>query len=151
MQKYNGQSLDGKRKYVVEPFFTIWAPEKSCLFCRKCDDIIWDYTNGPYCFFCEEDVEWKKELTERGAIGECEYFDENYDEIDAQNLDREKQEEEIREIQEKIKTDPEYKKLYDEFAKQMMDYILYGNPYEIPTELLTNCPKPYDFRGKETK
>ena len=119
MQKYNGQSLEGKRKYVVEPGFTIWAPEKSCLFCRKCEDIIWDYTNGPYCFSCEED-------TKSGAIGECDYFEENYEEIDKQNADREKQEEEIRELQEKIKTDPEYKKLYDEFAKQMMDWILYG-------------------------
>ena len=120
MQKYNGQSLEGMHKYVVEPGFTIWAPEKSCLFCRKCDDIIWDYTNGPYSFFCEEDTDGAKDLSE------CEYFEENYDEIDVQNMDREKQEEEIREVQEKLKTDPEYKKLYDEFAKQMMDYILYG-------------------------
>lgn len=137
MQKYNGQSLEGRRKYVVEPGFTIWAPEKSCLFCRKCDDIIFDYTNGPYCFFCEEDTDGKKDLTERGCIGECEYFDGNYDEIDAQNLDREKQEEEIRELQEKIKTDPEYRKLQDEFVKYMMDILFHGNPYEIPEGCLT--------------
>ena len=136
MQKYNGQSLEGRHKYVVEPGFTIWAPEKSCLFCRKCNDIIWDYTNGPYSFFCEEDANCEKELTERGAVGECEYFDENYDEVDAQNLDREKQEEEVRELQEKIKTDPEYKKLYDEFAKYVMDRILYGNAVEMPPEIL---------------
>lgn len=142
MQKYNGQSLEGRHKYVVEPGFTIWAPEKSCLFCRKCDDIIWDYTNGPYCFFCEEDTNGEKELTERGAIGECEYFIENYNEIDAQNLDREKQEKEIREVQERLKNDPEYKKLYDEFVKHMLDHILYGN-YGIPPEILTECPKPF--------
>jgi hypothetical protein len=142
MQKYNGQNLEGKRKYVVEPGFTIWAPEKSCLFCRKCNDIIWDYTNGPYSFSCEEDVNCEKEFTEHGAIGECEYFEENYEEIDKQNADREKQEEEIRELQEKIKTDPEYKKLYDEFAKHMMDFILYGNAFEIPPEILKGAESP---------
>ena len=87
MQKYNGQSLEGRHKYVVESGFTIWAPEKSCLFCRKCDDIIWDYTNGPYCFSCEEDVDGKKDLTEKGAIGECKYFKENYEYVDKQNAD----------------------------------------------------------------
>lgn len=143
MQKYNGQNLEGRHKYVVEPGFTILAPEKSCLFCRKRDDIIWDYTNGPYCFFCKEDIEGKKEPTELDAIGECEYFEENYDEIDAQNLDREKQEEKIREVQERLKNDPDYKKLYDEFAKYMMNRILYGNHYEIPEYMLTECPKPF--------
>ena len=142
MQKYNGQSLEGRHKYIVEPGFTIWAPEKSCLFCRKCDDIIWDYTNGPYSFFCEEDTDGKRDLTEQGCIGKCEYFEENYDEIDAQNLDREKQEEEIREIREKLKNDPEYKKLYDEVVKQMMDRILYGNLYEIPPEILKGAESP---------
>ena len=29
------------------------GPPKSCLFCRHCIDIFWDYTNGPYLFFCE--------------------------------------------------------------------------------------------------
>jgi hypothetical protein len=142
MQKYNGRNLEGKRKYVVEPGFTIWAPEKSCLFCRKCCDIIWDYTNGPYCFLCKEDTNGEKELIESGAIGECEYFEENYEEIDKQNADREKLEEEIRELQKKIKTDPEYKKLYDDFAKYILDYILHGN-YGIPEECLTECPKPF--------
>lgn len=142
MQKYTGQSLEGRHKYVVEPGFTIWAPEKSCLFCRKCDDIIWDYTNGPYCFFCEKDADGKKELTERGAIGKCEYFDENYEYVDEQNVDRERQEDEIREVQEKLKNDPEYKKLYDEFAKHMMDYILYGNAFEIPPEILKGAERP---------
>ena len=143
MQKYNGQSLEGRHKYVVEPGFTIWAPEKSCLFCRKCNDIIWDYTNGPYCFFCEEDTDGKKDLTERGCIGECEYFEENYEFVDEHNADLEKQEEEIREYRERIKTDLEYEKLYNEFVEELMHSLLYGNPYEIPEEMLTECPKPF--------
>lgn len=126
MQKYTGQSLEGKRKYIIEPGFAIWAPEKSCMFCKKCDDLIWDYTNGPYVFFCDEDVEGTKELAERGAVGECECFEENYDAVDEQNRDREQQEKEIKEMREKLKTDPEYKKMCDEFAKAVTDYVLYG-------------------------
>lgn len=94
-------------------------------------------------FFCKEDADGKKDLTERGAIGECEYFEENYEFVDNQNTDREKQEEEIRELREKMKTDPEYKKLYDEFAEHMMDILLHRNPYQIPEEMLTECPKPF--------
>lgn len=29
-------------------------PEEHCVFCRHCHDIFYDYTNGPYMFFCEE-------------------------------------------------------------------------------------------------
>lgn len=29
------------------------VPAKCCLFCKKCDAIIWDYTNGPYLMFCK--------------------------------------------------------------------------------------------------
>ena len=28
------------------------VPEKSCLLCERCTDYWWDYTNGPYMFFC---------------------------------------------------------------------------------------------------
>ena len=32
------------------------APCKECcLFCRHCEDIFWDYMNGPYLFICNED------------------------------------------------------------------------------------------------
>lgn len=151
MQKYNGQNLEGKKKYILEPGFAIWAPDKSCMFCKKCSDLIWDYTNGPYCFFCEEDVDGSKDLTEYGAIGECEYFKENYEVIDEQNRDREQQEQEIREMQEKLKTDPEYKKIYDEFAKHMMYLTLYGNSYGIPEEMLTACPKPFIANDENLK
>ena len=27
-------------------------PENHCAFCEHCRDIIYDYTNGPYCFLC---------------------------------------------------------------------------------------------------
>ena len=74
MQKLTDQNLERRREYVVEPFFSIWAPERACLFCKKCHDLIWDYTNGPYMFFCDEDVDGEKDLTEKGAIGKCVVF-----------------------------------------------------------------------------
>ncbi len=34
-------------------------PVNHCVFCKHCDDIIYDYSNGPYMFFCELDKEYK--------------------------------------------------------------------------------------------
>lgn len=53
-----------------------WCPEKSCVFCKNCTDVFWDYTNGPYAFICEKDKKYEKELIEKGYIGECEEFEE---------------------------------------------------------------------------
>ena len=54
-----------------------WCPEKSCVFCKNCTDVIWDYTNGPYMFFCEKDPLAERELTEKGYAGECEEFEDD--------------------------------------------------------------------------
>lgn len=148
MQKLTDQSLEGRREYVVEPFFSVWAPERACLFCKKCRDLIWDYTNGPYMFFCDKDVDGEKDLTEKGAIGKCDIFEEDYEEVEKRNQDLKRQEMEIKELREKVKTDPEYKKMREDFVKAMADYVLHGNLYEIPPETLTTCPRPFDS-GKE--
>ena len=29
------------------------GPQRSCLLCKHCTDLYWDYTHGPYMFFCE--------------------------------------------------------------------------------------------------
>ena len=29
------------------------GPQRSCLFCKHCTDLFWDYTHGPYMFYCE--------------------------------------------------------------------------------------------------
>ena len=29
------------------------APKKSCLFCAHCTDIFYDFTNGPYMWYCD--------------------------------------------------------------------------------------------------
>lgn len=46
------------------------AFKNSCVFCEHCD-VFWDYTNGPYLFFCDADCN-----TEHGLSGQCEIFKE---------------------------------------------------------------------------
>lgn len=131
MQKLTNQSLEGRREYVVEPFFSVWAPERACLFCKKCRDLIWDYTNGPYMFFCDEDVDGEKDLTDKGAIGKCRYFEEDYKEVEKRNQELKQQEADVKEFRERVKTDPEFKKLCDEFANMVMNRMLFGDKFEI--------------------
>jgi hypothetical protein len=49
--------------------------DKDCIFCKHCD-VIWDYTNGPYCFFCDLN---RAECSEAKTPAEhtCELFEEN--------------------------------------------------------------------------
>ena len=35
---------------------TVNAPDTCCLFCSKCTDVYWDYENGPYMFFCTDEL-----------------------------------------------------------------------------------------------
>lgn len=47
--------------------FSVLVPDESCLFCKHCTDFFWDYTHGPYLFFCDVyDV----------AVDDCERFEE---------------------------------------------------------------------------
>lgn len=32
--------------------YNYYLPDKHCAFCANCTDIFWDYTHGPYMFFC---------------------------------------------------------------------------------------------------
>ena len=43
-----------KMKLYESENFKCYAPEDHCLFCDKCKDLFWDYTNGPYLFFCDD-------------------------------------------------------------------------------------------------
>lgn len=56
MKRYNGGE------------FSVLAPDESCLFCKHCTEFFWDYTHGPYLFFCDVyDV----------ATDDCERFEED--------------------------------------------------------------------------
>ena len=50
------------------------AHTRGYLFCKHSTDVWWDYTNGPYMIMCDIDTEGK-ELTRKGFIGKCKYFD----------------------------------------------------------------------------
>ncbi len=62
-----------KRPYECE-FYKVLAPDKSCLFCKHCCDVFYDYTNGPYMFFCNTDGD-----TNQGAFANCNKFEEAFD------------------------------------------------------------------------
>ena len=57
------------KEYTCE-YYKVMAHERSCFFCRKCTDIWWDYTNGPYMFFCTDGKD-----IDTGLNGECEGFE----------------------------------------------------------------------------
>lgn len=66
------------RTYIFDDCFKVRAKnDKDCLFCKHCSDVLWDYTNGPYMFFCDKD---KKECDLEGTASEhtCELFEENF-------------------------------------------------------------------------
>lgn len=48
--------------------FKVLAPDDSCLFCKYCTDFFWDYTNGPYMFFCD--------INDVSVEGTCKMFEE---------------------------------------------------------------------------
>ena len=62
-----------RRRLVLSecPYFAAECPATSCGFCDHCESVFWDYTNGIYMIICgiDEDVE-------KGAVGECECFEE---------------------------------------------------------------------------
>lgn len=62
--------LVGMRDYRCE-CYGVKMPARSCIFCGNCTDIFWDYTNGPYMFFCDIGKD-----TREGAAGNCSGFTE---------------------------------------------------------------------------
>lgn len=51
----NWQDLkDGvKKPFECANGHTYLFPSKHCVFCKYCKDLLYDYTNGPYMFFCD--------------------------------------------------------------------------------------------------
>ena len=45
------------------------GPDRSCLFCKNCQDFFWDYTHGPYMFICDMDAD-----TNKGYNGNCIFY-----------------------------------------------------------------------------
>lgn len=45
------------------------ARETSCLFCKYCTDVFWDYTNGIYLVYCALDLD-----IDIGLSGNCKKY-----------------------------------------------------------------------------
>ena len=53
--------------------FVGWeVPAKCCCFCEHCNDIFWDFTNGPYMFLCDLEKDYDNE---KG----CDFFEQDAD------------------------------------------------------------------------
>lgn len=59
--------------------YSVKARPNSCFFCKHLTDIVWDYTNGPYMFFCDihhMTEESEVDPIEIGMRGKCVDFTE---------------------------------------------------------------------------
>ena len=51
---YKGET----RQYEIEEIGRVYLlPVHHCVFCKYCNDLLYDYTNGPYMFFCDLGLE----------------------------------------------------------------------------------------------
>jgi hypothetical protein len=50
------------------------AHPRGCFFCKHCTDVWFDYTNGPYMFFCEKH-DGENDPTPQGIRGKCKMFE----------------------------------------------------------------------------
>ena len=49
-------------------------PPHACVFCKHCDSVLWDYSNGIYCIICN--VDQKLVETTKGNIdNKCSHFE----------------------------------------------------------------------------
>lgn len=56
------------REYKCK-YYSLKAHPRSCFFCDHLTDIFWDYSHGPYMFFCEIEQD-----TDTGICGKCKQF-----------------------------------------------------------------------------
>ena len=56
---------DNEKIWLSEYYAPFLVPSNYCVFCEKCTDIFWDYSNGPYMCMCDDQHQY-----EDG----CEYF-----------------------------------------------------------------------------
>lgn len=66
----------GYKLFKAVTGLTYVAPENCCLFCKHCNSILVDYTNGPY----HTDCEFNFYDEEHQTPGNCEKFEAEEDE-----------------------------------------------------------------------
>ena len=72
------KQYENDKNNIINPVKTGWrifqcangkcyqARYNSCLFCSRCTDLLYDYTNGPYLFICADGLD-----TSEGMKGMC--------------------------------------------------------------------------------
>lgn len=65
MSKYEGET----RLYGLENGSVYKMPSVHCVFCKHCTDLFYDYTNGPYMFCCDKELELNISETGCSCVG----------------------------------------------------------------------------------
>lgn len=60
------------REFKCESGHVYLFPKNHCVFCKHCADLFYDYSNGPYMFFCDLDTE-----VDDHHYGSCGRFEED--------------------------------------------------------------------------
>ena len=47
--------------------YTLIAHKKSCEFCKHLTETFWDFTNGPYIFFCDKGIDVTNDILKYGC------------------------------------------------------------------------------------
>ena len=68
---------EGRKRFDGDGY-VVWADPKSCFFCKYLTDIFYDYTNGPYMFFCDKATP-ETYPVDNGLQGKCDMFEEEDD------------------------------------------------------------------------
>lgn len=121
-----------QREWESDSGLVIWCPEKSCVFCKKCEDVVYDH-NGPYMFACKN-----IEQTEAGYKGECPEFELDEEEIKKQDelsKTRAERKERIKEIIQFLDDNPEIAKAFQE---AIFNAIMFGDRKDEMTDDGTN-------------
>lgn len=49
--------------------YTLIAHKKSCEFCKHLSDTFYDFTHGPYLFFCDRGIDVNMDILRNGCNG----------------------------------------------------------------------------------
>ena len=114
--------MSNTRLYECKNGMVYEFANKHCVFCKHCTDILYDYSNGPYCFLCDLGKKF---------VGGCDGFeDDGYVFDEAAYLASLQATLEARRLFEgKMANDPEFAKAYREAMDKAWQTILFGEPW----------------------
>lgn len=99
-------------------------PVNHCVFCKHCNDVIYDYMNGPYMFFC--DLEKEPTITTKSCF--CDSFVHNGYEFDEKDYKERMRtmKENADQLHKMFDNNPEFKKAMKEVMMDVFNKFLNG-------------------------